>query len=45
MKQVSLIKLMVSRDLSRSTVTIQITFDQQDSSTVPDFERAMDRRC
>ena len=37
--------MMVSHDLPRSTVTNQITFDQQDSDSVPDFERAMDRRC
>ena len=36
---------MVSRDLPRSTVTNQIRFDQQDSNSIPDFERAMDRRC
>ena len=41
----SLIKLMVSHDLTRSTVTNQITFDQRDSNSVSDFECAMDRRC
>ena len=36
---------MVSHDLPRSMVTNQITFDQRDSNSLPDFERAMDRRC
>ena len=36
---------MVSHDLPRSTVTNQSTFDQQDSNSIPNFERAMDRRC
>ena len=36
---------MVSHDLLRSTVTNQITFDQRDSNSIPDFERAMDLRC
>ena len=36
---------MVSDDLLRLTVTKQITFDQQDLNSTPDFERAMDRRC
>ena len=26
-------------------VTNQTTFDQQDSNSIPDFERAIDRRC
>ena len=42
---ISLIKLVVSHDLPPSTVTNQITFDQQDSDSIPDFERTMDRRC
>ena len=37
--QWSLRKLIVSHDLLRSTVT----FDQQDSKTISNFERAMDR--
>ena len=41
----SLTKLMVSHDLPRSTVTNQITFDQQDFHSTPEFERAIDRRC
>ena len=41
----SLRKLMVSHDLSRSTVTEQIAFDQRDLHSTPEFERAMDRRC
>ena len=45
MKHASLTKLMVSHDLSCSTVTNQIAFDQQDSNTIPEFERAMDRHC
>ena len=45
MLKASLIKLMVSHDLPCSTVINQITFDQQDSNSIPDFERAMDRRC
>ena len=32
-------------DLPRSIVTNQITFDQQDSNSIPDFERAMDPSC
>ena len=36
---------MVSYDLPRSIVTNQITFDQQDSNSIPDFERAMNRGC
>ena len=44
-QQVNLIKLMISHDLPRSTVTNQIAFNQQYSSSIPDFERAMDRRC
>ena len=36
---------MVSHDLSRSTVTNQITFDQRDLYLTPEFECAMDRRC
>ena len=28
-----------------STATNQIAFDQRDSSTIPEFERTMDRRC
>ena len=35
---------MVSHDLPRSTVTNQTTFDQRISNSIPDFERAMDRR-
>ena len=31
---------MVSHDLSRSIVTNQITFDQQDFHSTPEFERA-----
>ena len=41
----SLIKLMVSYDLPRTIVTNQITFDQQDSNSIPDFERAMNPSC
>ena len=41
----SLTKLMVSRDLPRSTVTKQIAFDQRDLHLTPVFERAMDRHC
>ena len=41
----SLIKVMVSHDLPRSTVTKQIAFDQRDLHSTPVFERAMDRRC
>ena len=41
----TLTKLMVSHDLSHSTVTNQIAFDQQDLHSTPEFERAMDRRC
>ena len=44
-EEYSLIKLMISHDLPRSTVTNQIIFDQQDSNSILDFERAMDRRC
>ena len=44
-KKNSLIKLMVSYDLPRSIVTNQITFDQQDSNSVPNFERATDPSC
>ena len=36
---------MVSYDLPRSIVTNQITFYQQDSNSIPDFERAMDPSC
>ena len=36
---------MVSHDLPRSTVTMQIAFDQGDLHSSPVFERAMDRRC
>ena len=36
---------MVSHDLLRSMVTNQITFDQRDSKTISNFERAMDRCC
>ena len=43
--QFNLIKLMISHDLPRSTITNQITSDQQDSNSIPDFERAMDLRC
>ena len=28
-----------------STVTNQITFDQQDFHSAPEFKRTMDRRC
>ena len=37
----SLSKLLVSDDLLCSTVTNQITFDQQDSNLILKFERAM----
>ena len=40
----SLTKLMVSHDLSRLTVTNQMTFDRRDLHSAPEFERAMDRR-
>ena len=40
----SLTKLMVSRDLLRSTVTNKVAFDQQDLHLIYEFERAMDRR-
>ena len=43
--QVSLTKLMVSHDLSRSTITNQIAFDQRDLYSTPEFERSMDHRC
>ena len=43
--QFSLTKLMVSHDLLCLTVTNQITFDQLDSNSVSNFERAMDRCC
>ena len=36
---------MVSHYMLRSVVTNQITFDQQDSNSVPHFERAIDRHC
>ena len=39
----SLTKLMVSHDLLRSTVTNQIAFDQRNSKSISNFERAMDR--
>ena len=40
------LKTAVSHDLPRSTsVTDQITFDQQDLYLTPEFERAMDGRC
>ena len=38
-------KLMVSRDLRRSTVTNQIAFDQPDLHSTPEFEGTMDCRC
>ena len=41
----SLTKLMASHDLPCSTVTNQIALDQRDSNTIPEFERAMNRRC
>ena len=41
----SLTKLMVSHDVLHSTVTNQITFDQRDLNSTPEFERTMDRRC
>ena len=41
----SLTKLMVSHDFPCSTVTNQIAFDQRDSNTIPEFERAVDCRC
>ena len=44
-EQNSLTKLMVSHDLSRSTTTKQIAFDQQGWHSTPEFERAMDCRC
>ena len=40
---ISLTKLMVSHDLLRSTVANQIAFDQRDSKSIFNFERAMDR--
>ena len=40
----SLTKMMVSRDLPRSTVTKQIAFDQRDLHSTPVLECAMDRR-
>ena len=36
---------MVSHDLPCSTVTNQIAFDQRDTDTILEFERAMDRPC
>ena len=36
---------MVSHDLTRSTVTNQIAFDQRDLHSTLEFERAMDRSC
>ena len=36
---------MVSLDLPHSTVTNQITFDQRDLYSTPEFEGTMDRRC
>ena len=36
---------MVLHDLSRSTITNQIAFDQRDLHSTPEFERAMDHRC
>ena len=41
----SLTKLMVSHDLPRSAVTIQIAFEQLDLHSTPEFERAMDCCC
>ena len=32
---------MVSHDLPHSTVTNQITFDQRDSNSIPDFKQTM----
>ena len=43
--QFSLTKLIVSHDFPCSTGTNQMSFDQQDSNTIPEFERTMDRRC
>ena len=43
--QYSLTKLMVSHDFLRSTVTNQIAFNQRDSKSISNFERAMDRCC
>ena len=42
---ISLTKLMVSRDLPRSTATKQIAFNQRDLHSTPLFERAIDRHC
>ena len=36
---------MASHDLSRSSVTKQIAFDQQNLHSTPVFQRVMDRRC
>ena len=41
----SLTKLMVSHDLQRSTLTYRTTFDQQNSKSMPNFQRPMDRCC
>ena len=35
---------MVSHDLPCSAATNQIAFDQRGPNTIPEFERAMDRR-
>ena len=43
--EIRLAKLMVSRDLPRSTVTKQMAFNQPDLHSTPVFERAMDRYC
>ena len=36
---------MVLHNFLRSTVTEQITFDQGDSNSIPEFERLMDCYC
>ena len=42
---ISFTKLMVSHDLLRLTASNQIAFDQGDSKSISNFERAMDRCC
>ena len=44
-EDLSLAKLTVSHDLLCSTVTNKIAFDQRDSKSISNFERAMDRSC
>ena len=35
---------MVSHDILRSKVTHQVSFDKQDSNSIPEFKHAMDHR-